>query len=78
MATRILIDGPGAQELETVVRAPLGRRPESEERILPFVGTQPPRFVNVLVPPGNGPWGWTYPGPGGGTPSLGGRPDPTA
>ena len=54
MATTILIDGSGAPELETVVRAPLGRRPESEERILPFVEKQPP---------GNGPWGWTYPDP---------------
>jgi hypothetical protein len=65
MAIKILIDGPGAQ-LETATRATLGRRPESEELILPFVENQPPSsmsFMNVVAWPGNGSWGWTYPGP---------------
>jgi hypothetical protein len=61
MATEILIDGPGAPELATATRATLGRRPESEEHILPFVVNQPPSSIDVW--PGNGSWGWTYPGP---------------
>jgi hypothetical protein len=46
------------------VRATLGQRPESEELILPLVKNLPPRSVNVVVPPGNGPWGWMYPDDG--------------
>jgi hypothetical protein len=60
MAIKILIDGPGVQELETATHATLGRRPESEEHILPFVVNQPPPST---IWPGNGSWGWTYPGP---------------
>lgn len=71
MATEILIDGPGALELETVTRATLGRRPESEEHILPFVVNLPPYSMNVW--PGNGSWGWTYDGVRSGVWRLRGR-----
>jgi hypothetical protein len=60
MAIKILIDGPGGDELEMAVRAALGRRPESEEWILSLVKNQPLWSVNVLVSPGDRLWGWTY------------------
>lgn len=60
MAIKILIDGPGGEELETAVRAALGRRPESEEWVLSLVKNQPLWSVNVLVSPGDRLWGWTY------------------
>ena len=60
MAIKILIDGPGEQEMEMAVRAAMGRRPESEEWVLSLVKHQPMWSVNVLVSPGDRLWGWTY------------------
>ena len=67
---KILIDGPGAEELEVAVREELGAPPDTEAWVLSLVKQQPTWTVNLMVPPQEHLWGWTYVGPAGELPGA--------
>lgn len=63
MGVKILIDGPGADEMDRTIRAALGHRPADESWVLSLVKHKPMWTVSVLVSPQDRLWGWTYFGP---------------
>lgn len=63
MGIRILVDGPGAANVEAAVRAALGERPAWETWIISLVKQRPRWHLTVLVSPNDRLAEWSFVGP---------------